>query len=46
MALGLPYDSEGGRQYAAAVTALMCGEAYAPVVAHRAADRARSPATP
>ena len=29
MALGLPYDSEGGRQYAAAVTALMCGEAYA-----------------
>lgn len=29
MCLGLPYDSEGGRQYAAAVTALMCGEAYA-----------------
>jgi len=29
MALGLPYDSEAGRQYAAAVTALMCGEAYA-----------------
>jgi len=29
MALGLPYDSEGGRQYAAAVTSLMCGEAYA-----------------
>ncbi|MFI5364136.1 MAG: vitamin B12-dependent ribonucleotide reductase, partial [Candidatus Binatia bacterium] len=29
MSLGLPYDSEGGRQYAAAVTALMCGEAYA-----------------
>jgi ribonucleoside-diphosphate reductase alpha chain len=28
MALGLPYDSEGGRQYAAAVTALMCGKAY------------------
>jgi ribonucleoside-diphosphate reductase alpha chain len=28
MALGLPYDSEGGRQYAAAVTALMCGAAY------------------
>jgi ribonucleoside-diphosphate reductase alpha chain len=28
MSLGLPYDSEGGRQYAAAVTALMCGEAY------------------
>src|SRR5437879_6150578 len=28
MSLGLPYDSEGGRQYTAAVTALMCGEAY------------------
>jgi len=28
MSLGLPYDSDGGRQYAAAVTALMCGEAY------------------
>lgn len=29
MALGLPYDSEAGRTFAAAVTALMCGEAYA-----------------
>ncbi len=29
MSLGLPYDSEGGRHYAAAVTSLMCGEAYA-----------------
>jgi ribonucleoside-diphosphate reductase alpha chain len=28
MSLGLPYDSEAGRQYAAALTALMCGEAY------------------
>ncbi len=28
MELGLPYDSEAGRQYAAAVTALVCGEAY------------------
>jgi ribonucleoside-diphosphate reductase alpha chain len=28
MSLGLPYDSEGGRQFAGAVTALMCGEAY------------------
>jgi ribonucleoside-diphosphate reductase alpha chain len=28
MSLGLPYDSEAGRQYAAAVTALMCGQAY------------------
>jgi ribonucleoside-diphosphate reductase alpha chain len=28
MSLGLPYDSEAGRQYAAAVTSLMSGEAY------------------
>jgi ribonucleoside-diphosphate reductase alpha chain len=28
MSLGLPYDSDAGREYAAAVTALMCGEAY------------------
>jgi ribonucleoside-diphosphate reductase alpha chain len=28
MAAGLPYDSEGGRDYAACVTAIMCGEAY------------------
>jgi ribonucleoside-diphosphate reductase alpha chain len=28
MSLGLPYDSEGGRQYAGALTSLMCGEAY------------------
>jgi ribonucleoside-diphosphate reductase alpha chain len=28
MASGLPYDSEAGRDYAAAVTAIMCGEAY------------------
>ncbi|MDQ7005951.1 MAG: vitamin B12-dependent ribonucleotide reductase [Acidobacteriota bacterium] len=28
MTLGLPYDSESGRAYAAAITALMCGEAY------------------
>jgi ribonucleoside-diphosphate reductase alpha chain len=28
MSLGLAYDSEAGRQYAAAITALMCGEAY------------------
>src|SRR2546425_379555 len=28
MSLGLPYDSEAGREYGAAVTALMCGEAY------------------
>src|SRR6516165_5540848 len=28
MALGLPYDSDAGRDYAACVTAIMCGEAY------------------
>ncbi|MGZ8452595.1 MAG: vitamin B12-dependent ribonucleotide reductase [Candidatus Binatia bacterium] len=28
MTLGLPYDSEGGRAYAAAVTALMSGQGY------------------
>ena len=28
MSLGLPYDSEAGRQYAGALTALMTGEAY------------------
>ena len=29
MSRGLPYDSEAGRDYAAAITALMTGEAYA-----------------
>ncbi len=28
MSLGLPYDSDAGRHFAAAITALMCGEAY------------------
>ncbi|HET9181108.1 MAG TPA: vitamin B12-dependent ribonucleotide reductase [Candidatus Angelobacter sp.] len=28
MASGLPYDSDSGRDYAACVTAIMCGEAY------------------
>jgi ribonucleoside-diphosphate reductase alpha chain len=28
MASGLPYDSDAGRDYAACVTAIMCGEAY------------------
>jgi ribonucleoside-diphosphate reductase alpha chain len=28
MALGMPYDSDQGRNYAAAITALMTGEAY------------------
>jgi ribonucleotide reductase alpha subunit len=29
MSMALPYDSDGGRDVAAAITALMCGEAYA-----------------
>ncbi len=29
MASGLPYDSDEGRNYAGAITSLMCGEAYA-----------------
>jgi len=29
MSMALPYDSEGGRDVAGAVTALMCGDAYA-----------------
>jgi ribonucleoside-diphosphate reductase alpha chain len=29
MSMGLPYDSDAGRSFAAAVTSLMCGEAYA-----------------
>jgi len=28
MASGLPYDSDAGRDYAAALTAIMCGQAY------------------
>ena len=28
MSLGIPYDSEQGRDYAGAVTAVMCGQAY------------------
>jgi len=28
MSLGIPYDSDRGRAYAATVTALLCGEAY------------------
>ena len=28
MARGLPYDSDEGRAYAAAITAIMCGQAY------------------
>lgn len=28
MSLGLPYDSDRGRDFAAAITAIMCGQAY------------------
>jgi ribonucleoside-diphosphate reductase alpha chain len=28
MAFGIPYDSDAGRDYAAAITAIMCGQAY------------------
>jgi ribonucleoside-diphosphate reductase alpha chain len=28
MSMGLPYDSDAGRSFAAAITSLMCGEAY------------------
>jgi ribonucleoside-diphosphate reductase alpha chain len=28
MAMGIPYDSEQGRDWAAAITAIMCGQAY------------------
>ena len=35
MAAGLPYDSDAGRDYAACVTAIMCGQAYLAVRPHR-----------
>ena len=28
MSMGLPYDSDGGRDFAGALTAIMCGQAY------------------
>jgi len=30
MAFGLPYDSAAGRDLAASLTAIMCGQAYLP----------------
>ena len=44
MARGLPYDSDEGRAYAAAITALMTGRAYRKS-AEIASRWARSPAT-
>jgi ribonucleoside-diphosphate reductase alpha chain len=43
MAAGLPYDSPAGRDYAACVTAIMCGEAY--LQSSRIAEQC-SPLTP
>ena len=45
MALGLPYDSADGRAWAAAITSLMTGHAYA-TRARTAAGWARSPGSP
>ncbi len=45
MSLGLPYDSDAGREYAGAVTALMCGEAYPQSARLAGGARARSRAT-
>ena len=46
MSRGLPYDSDAGRDYAGAITALMTGEAYAQSARDRRAITAvRSPAT-
>ena len=28
MSMGIPYDSDGGRDWAAGITAVMCGQAY------------------
>ena len=45
MATGLPYDSDEGRAYAAAITSLMCGEAYLAVVARSPRSSGPSRAT-
>jgi len=44
MVEGLPYDSDAGRAYAGAITAVMTGEAYA-LSAEMAASRGRSRAS-
>jgi ribonucleoside-diphosphate reductase alpha chain len=46
MSRGLPYDSAPGRAYAGAITAIMCGEAYAERRRSPPTRRARSSATP
>ena len=35
MAFGLPYDSDAGRDFAATLTAILCGDAYWQSAAHR-----------
>ena len=46
MALGLPYDSADGRAWAAAITSLMTGHAYATSAPAPPAGWARSPGSP
>ncbi|HEY4364782.1 MAG TPA: vitamin B12-dependent ribonucleotide reductase [Bryobacteraceae bacterium] len=41
MSMGVPYDSESGRQMAAGLTAIMCGQAY--LTSARIADEATGP---
>ena len=43
MSRGLPYDSDAGRDYAAAITAVMHGAGVRPVGAHRARSRRAVP---
>ena len=42
MSMGLPYDSDQGRDFAGAITALMCGQAYAQSARIAESRRARS----
>ncbi|MFZ0663371.1 MAG: vitamin B12-dependent ribonucleotide reductase [Acidobacteriaceae bacterium] len=46
MAFGLPYDSDAGRDFAATLTAIMCGEAYLQSSRIAAACPALASATP
>jgi ribonucleoside-diphosphate reductase alpha chain len=41
MSMGIPYDSEAGRQWAAGLTAVMCGQAY--LTSARISDGATGP---
>ena len=44
MSMGVPYDSDQGRDFAGAITAVMCGQAYL-TSARIAEATGRSPAT-